>query len=160
MKMLLTSVAVAGLAACGRPNPVAENAGNAAVLPEPVDNAAASPTGGPPANKQSAPNSMAGVGSAIPGALQGRWGLTPGDCTSTRGDAKGLLVVEPGRLVFYESRAIPSPGIQTSPTSASGNFAFTGEGQEWTKYETLQLQGATLVRTERDPNASFSYVRC
>ena len=69
-------------------------------------------------------------------------------------------MVEPGRLVFFESRAIPSPGIQTSPTSASGNFAFTGEGQEWTKYETLQLQGATLVRTERDPNASFSYVRC
>jgi hypothetical protein len=145
------------LAACSRPDPVANNEADAALLPAPANASTASPTGGPPA--KAAPPT-AGVGSSLPASLQGRWGLTPGDCTSTRGDAKGLLVVGPGELRFYESRAVPSPGIHTSPNSASGNFAFTGEGQEWTKYETLQLQDGKLVRTERDPNASFTYVRC
>ena len=30
-------------------------------------------------------------GQTIPAALQGNWGLVPADCTSTRGDNKGLL---------------------------------------------------------------------
>jgi len=38
--------------------------------------------------------------------------------------------------------------------------AFIGEGQEWTKYQTLQVDGAKLKRTERDPLASFTYARC
>lgn len=147
------------LAACGRPDAVAHNEQDAAALPAPTSAATPSPTDAPPATSTK-PAPVAGVGSAIPSALHGRWGLTPADCTSTRGDAKGLLVVEPGRLVFYESRAVPSPGVQTSPNSVSGNFAFTGEGQEWTKYETLELQDTKLVRTERDPLASFTYVRC
>ena len=50
--------------------------------------------------------------------------------------------------------------MQTSPDSVSGNFAFTGEGQQWEKYETLELQKDKLIRTERDPVASFTYVRC
>ena len=40
---------------------------------------------------------------AIPASLHGRWGLTPADCTSTRGDAKGLLIVSADGLKFYES---------------------------------------------------------
>ena len=92
--------------------------------------------------------------------MQGRWGLTPADCTSTRGDAKGLLVIDSGKLQFYESRAVPSPGIEMLTTSVSGDFLFTGEGQEWTKYEALDLQGDKLIRTERNPGATFTYVRC
>ena len=71
-----------------------------------------------------------------------------------------MLIVDTGSLKFYESRAVPSPGIQTSPDSVAGNFAFTGEGQEWTKYETLERKDHKLVRTERDPIATFTYVRC
>ncbi len=29
----------------------------------------------------------------IPAALHGRWGMVPADCTSTRGDNKGLLTI-------------------------------------------------------------------
>src|SRR5687767_8399070 len=47
------------------------------------------------------------TGAAIPEALQGRWALTPDDCTSARGDAKGLLVVSRDELRFYESVAKP-----------------------------------------------------
>jgi hypothetical protein len=97
---------------------------------------------------------------AIPGALHGRWGLTPLDCTSTRGDAKGLLVVGSDNLQFYESRAVPGPNAQTGKDSISGDFHFTGEGQTWTRFESLALQGDKLVRTESNPMASFTYARC
>jgi hypothetical protein len=156
---IVTMTAILALAACTQQDPVADNLQNADSLP--VSNTPeASPTGAPPANAGSNAAAPAAPSGAIPPALQGRWGLTPVDCTTALGDAKGLLVINANELRFYESRAVPSPGIQTSADSASGNFAFTGEGQEWTKYEALHAQGDKLVRTERDPNASFTYVRC
>ena len=30
----------------------------------------------------------------IPAAFHGRWGMVPADCTSTRGDNKGLITVD------------------------------------------------------------------
>ncbi len=148
------------LAACGKPAAVAEGADNVEGLPA-ANSAAPSPTGAPPANASTATPAQGGASAAaIPAALQGHWGLTPRDCTSTLGDAKGLLIVNPTELRFYESRAVPAPGVQTSADSISGNFAFTGEGQEWVRHETLEVRGGKLIRTERDPVASFSYVRC
>ena len=157
MKRIIAICAAAALAACGGPDAVAEEEDSAA-LPEPANRAAPSPTGGSPGNS-TAP-AKAPSGTAIPAALQGRWGLSPGDCTSTAGDAKGLLVVRSGELRFYESVAVPTAGVQTATDSISGEFAFTGEGQEWTRHETLELREGKLVRTERDPVASFRYVRC
>ena len=159
MKIVPVVLAIAALAACNRPDPVAENANNVEALPT-VNEPAPNPTGAPPANAAQAQGSAPAPAGRIPAAVQGRWGLTPGDCTSTRGDAKGLLVVSADRLQFYESRAVPSPGIQVDADSVSGDFAFTGEGQQWTKYQTLERQGDKLVRTQRDPIATFTYVRC
>jgi hypothetical protein len=149
---------IGALAACGKPDPVADNA-IAVNLPVPFNNTASSPLGGPPENatETAAPGTAAGV---IPVALQGRWGLAPGDCTSTRGDAKGLLVVSSNELRFYESRAVPSPGAQEDSDSINGNFDFTGEGQSWTKFETLERQKDKLVRTESNPAASYTYAKC
>jgi hypothetical protein len=92
--------------------------------------------------------------------LQGRWGLTPGDCTSRLGDAKGLLVIGPNELRFYESRAVPAADVQGDADTISGNFHFTGEGQAWTKYEALKRSGDKLTRTENNPAASFTYAKC
>ncbi len=93
--------------------------------------------------------------------FHGRWGLTPGDCTSTRGDAKGLLIVAADKLTFYESRAVPKGNVETSADSFSADFAFTGEGQSWTRYQSLELQkGGKLVRTESGPMASYTYAQC
>lgn len=144
--------------ACSRSDPVDDQANNIAGLPT-INEPAPDATGAPPANavaEQPAATSEA----KIPVALHGRWGLTPGDCTSTRGDAKGLLIVGPADLKFYESRAVPKPDAQTGADSISGDFAFTGEGQSWTKFEALELQGQQLVRTESNPMASFTYARC
>ncbi|HET9810433.1 MAG TPA: hypothetical protein VFP53_01905 [Sphingomicrobium sp.] len=166
MRPAYACFAALALAACGGRDPVADNLQNNDELPIARD-VSPSPTASAPANaaEPTAPANMATAAETaapaeIPAALRGRWGLTPRDCTSALGDAKGLLVVNANELRFYESRAVPSANIQTSPDSISGDFAFTGEGQKWTRHETLEVQDGNLVRTDRDPMASFRYVRC
>jgi hypothetical protein len=168
-----TAIALAfalALAGCNARDPVAEGANNTGGLPS-LDNVAGGRDGTPSADG-SAPTNVATVpattpatapaaaAAAIPVALHGRWGMTPADCTSTKGDTKGLLVVSRDALAFYESRAVPARNVRVSSDLISAEFDFTGEGQSWTKFETLQLKKDRLVRTESSPMASFNYVRC
>jgi predicted small lipoprotein YifL len=149
---------ILAIAACGKRDPVAPEANAAAALPT-VNKPTPDPTGGPPPNAAPQQQPLS-PGAAIPQALQGRWALTPADCTTTRGDAKGLLIIGSNELRFYESRAVPAAEIQTDLDSISGKFDFTGEGQSWTKYQSFKLDDRKLVRTERNPTASFTYARC
>ncbi|HWC56589.1 MAG TPA: hypothetical protein VG434_06435 [Sphingomicrobium sp.] len=157
---VVTCALILTIAACNRHDPVADNA-NGAALPAPSNDTTPDPAGLPPRNA-TAPVADASPAPAvtIPAPLQGRWGLTPADCTSTRGDAKGLLMVTPDRLIFYESRAFPSTGVESDGDSISGNFDFTGEGQAWSKYESLKRDRDKLTRTETNPAASYTYAKC
>src|SRR5687768_3461346 len=133
---ILASGAALLLISCGRPEPVADEAENAETLPPPPGDNATDPSGAaPPPNSATSPKPANGPAPAaaatIPAAMHGRWSLTPGDCTSTRGDAKGLLTITATELRFYESRAVPVGDVDTSADSISGDFAFTGEGMEW-----------------------------
>lgn len=101
----------------------------------------------------------------IPVAMQGRWGLVPGDCTSTRGDAKGLLLVEPTGLKFYESMAQLGAVAERSNNKIRATYAFTGEGMDWSRDMALELgnDGNRLVRREFGAEAiavPLSYTRC
>ena len=117
--------------------------------------------GGPPAGggKQTG-TSLPQAGANIPSFLHGRWGMTPADCTSTRGDAKGLLTVTAKELRFYESVAVPVGNVGGTEDSFTADFAFTGEGQKWTGFETLEIQDRRLVRTTSRPMASYTYAKC
>ena len=164
-RLILLLLACVAVTACSEPGPVAKGAKNTVALtptrqPTPHANA----TGAPPANRADVEPMPAAAAAnpapELPAAMRGRWGLTPMDCTSTRGDAKGLLVVGPSDLRFYESRAVPTGDVQADTHSAAGTFHFTGEGQSWSKYEALQIQKDLLVRTESNPTASFTYAKC
>jgi hypothetical protein len=50
--------------------------------------------------------------------------------------------------------------VGVDASSIGGNFAFTGEGRSWTKYEALKVADHRLTRTEINPPASFSYAKC
>ena len=161
---LFAAAAALLLIGCGGPDPVAEEA-NTDSLPAPAASSTTDPSGAaPPPNDNARPSPASGsqpaAAATIPAALHGRWGLAPADCTSTPGNAKGLLTVSARELRFYESRAVPAGNVNASADSFSADFAFTGEGMEWTKFQTLQLQDDQLVRTESDPMASFTYARC
>ncbi|MGH9548450.1 MAG: hypothetical protein ACRD3W_03705, partial [Terriglobales bacterium] len=109
-------------------------------LPAPANEAALKPSGGAPEDaSRASPGGSATVApaAAIPVALQGRWGLTPPDCTSALGASKGLLVINRGELRFYESRAAPAQDTHWTGGVLTGDFHFTGEGRTWTRFERL-----------------------
>ena len=99
-------------------------------------------------------------GPKIPAAFHGRWGMVPGDCTSTRGDAKGLITVADITVRFYESTAVLAKVTMDAPENFSGVSNVTGEGQTWQKAMNLKLTGSsnTLLRTDKD--GRFAYKRC
>ncbi|WEK44581.1 MAG: hypothetical protein P0Y64_07280 [Candidatus Sphingomonas colombiensis] len=100
------------------------------------------------------------VGGRIPAAFQGRWGLVPADCTSTRGDAKGLMLVEPDRLTFYESRATVTQLATISPTEIKATLAFSGEGQSWEQETPLTLEDNGNALTRIADGQTLRYTRC
>lgn len=161
---ILALAAALSLAACGRNDPVDENADEAAALPAPPSVETSDPSGAaPPPNAAAQPepgNARSNSAATIPAQLRGRWGLAPGDCTSTRGDAKGLLIVGDRELRFFESRSVPVGNVESDDDHFSADFAFTGEGMNWTKFQSLELQDGKLVRTESTPMATYTYARC
>lgn len=146
------------VSACGGRDPVDKQAVKASALPD-VNSPAPTAIGEP--HKDTGPaRPLPPASATIPAALQGRWGLTPADCSGDPSAAKGLLVITPDQLRFYESRAVPAADVGADSNSISGNFAFTGEGQSWTRYEALKVSKNQLTRTEIKPTASFTYAKC
>ena len=158
---VVTFALIASIAACSKSDPVAKGANAVTALPLPANQATPSPAGGPPENGIAPAASAAPTTAApIPAALQGRWGLTPADCTAPLANAKGLLVINAGELRFYESRALPSNDVQSGGGSVNGHFDFSGQGRSWTRYEALKRNGDKLTRTETNPTASYTYAKC
>lgn len=171
MKAFLASIPLVFLlsaVACGRDTPVDDNAENAAGLDVAVAQANATaeavqnqadPTPPAPGTNQEAPVlAQPNPGGVIPARYQGRWGMVPADCTSTRGDTKGLMTIGDTRIRFYESTATLTKQRPAIATSFSGEFAFRGEGQAWEKVMTFTRTGDTLERAEED--GKFTYRRC
>ena len=94
----------------------------------------------------------------IPARFHGRWGLVRADCTSTRGDDKGLLTINDKTVKFYESLATLQSQRPAIATSFSGQYDFSGEGQTWQRGMTFTRSGDTLKRA--DDEGSFTYMRC
>ena len=158
---VFTCILIVVIAACGKHGPVAKEANSVTAVPVPVNDPSPTPEGAPPENgSRSAQDAGSPAGAAIPATLQGRWGLTPTDCTSALAQAKGLLVINAGELRFYRSLAIPATGIEAENQSMSGDFRFSGEGKAWTRFESLKRNGDKLTRTETDPAASYTYAKC
>ena len=90
--------------------------------------------------------------SRIPAAFQGRWGMVPADCTSTRGDNKGMITVTDDRIRFFESTGTLTKVTQDAKENFTGTYAFTGEGMTWTNSHNLKLtcSSTTLIRKQSD----------
>lgn len=148
------------LTACGKAPQQDGNINNAVISDNgvaisPVDNVAKPDPADNAAIVAPAPNT-------IPVAFHGRWGMVPADCGPDASIAKGLLTIDDAQLRFYESVGKPAVVTYPTPSRVEGRFAFTGEGMDWSKDMTLALEGSgdRLVRTEKDPVASYGYKRC
>lgn len=150
-------------------NPVAKGAENVVLPPDEqltdtppanVDEANASETAGP----APAP-SVKPLPTNIPDQFRGRWALVPADCTSTRGDAKGLLTIDDSRLTFYESKGtLDRIDSNAPPNRLTANFGFSGEGMTWEKLVTLERTAGKLRRIEPaangQPAVDLTYTAC
>ena len=101
----------------------------------------------------------------VPDQFHGRWGLTKADCTSTKGDAKGLLTINDTRLTFFESRGTLDKVLGATATSFDASYAFSGEGQTWQRVERFKLVNAKLNRRTdaqagQEPPVDLTYQRC
>jgi hypothetical protein len=138
--MLAVSLMALALAACGSNEEPAAEQTAAAATPTPL------PT-------------------EIPAAYHGRWASSAEDCTAGPGAATDLIEITATEIKFYES-----VGTLDSVTGATGDrfrgeFAFSGEGEEWQRDVVLDLRdgGDILVRREFGEGASpepFDYTRC
>lgn len=102
---------------------------------------------------------------SIPMAMRGRWGLVPADCTSAKGDTKGLMTLDAASIRFYESVAKLTKVDQRSETALKASYAFSGEGMEWKRDMTLALQpgGKVLIKQEFGedaPAGPYKYAAC
>ena len=159
-RISLVLPALLALAACDNGTQSADTTTEeAAAQGDLADNSSIAPTPSPTADDGTpAPTE-------IPAALRGRWGLVPGDCTSTRGDAKGLLTITGDKLEFYESVGTLDTIMEAEPTRIRAAFDFEGEGMTWDREVVLDVQddGAALIRREYGDDAApgpFRYAKC
>jgi predicted small lipoprotein YifL len=155
---LLAAATVLTLAACQQETPVQQEPAADTTPPAATDSTP------PPATADSTALD-AQPASQLPAAMQGRWGLVPADCEPGRADAKGLLVIAPRRLEFYESAATLTDISESTPGRIRASFDFTGEGMSWQRDMTLAVgdDGRTLVRREFGEDAAtepLNYTKC
>ena len=146
------------LLACSQadPNNIAiDEANNAAMEIEALP---PSEQGGGPDNGADESGDDGSQAAVIPAQYRGRWGMVAADCTSTRGDAKGLITIADKTIKFYESTATLRDQRPAIATSFAGLYDFTGEGQKWQKAVTLTRTGDMLKRADDEGN--YSYTRC
>jgi hypothetical protein len=169
--VLALSIALIALAACSRePANEAQPSDNDMIAEDNEANTTA-PHSNMSANSDFGNNMGASSNSgklpmnAIPAALRGRWGMVKNDCTSTHGDAKGLLEISSGKLTFYESRGTLGKVSEIEPTRIRAMYNFEGEGQTWQRDMILEVQdgGQSLIRMEYSDATtpeSYHYSRC
>ncbi len=162
-------VFILSAAACGGSEPVVDDANDTAGLSTVVaeanatanavhNEAEAAPPPSPGTGDTATTPPSPTPGGVIPEQYQGRWGMVAADCTSTRGDHKGLITIGDTSIRFYESTATLTAQRPAIATSFSGLFAFRGEGQSWEKVMTFTRTGNALKRA--DPEGNFTYQRC
>jgi hypothetical protein len=158
----VTDVPGAGALGSSKNDPVAKGAENV-VIPANAIVPADTPSADDTRKSGTAP---APLPNSIPTQFRGRWGLTDADCTSTRGDNKGLLVIGGKDIKFYEARgALGRTLAVPSADRFEGSFDFTGEGMSWTRVERFDVRLDTLRRrTDKtpkgEPPVDLSYTRC
>lgn len=155
------NLAALSLAGCGDGAEKAAPNDSVVLADNSVATTPAPPEAAPTTAATPGPAASPDTGAGIPAALHGRWGLVPADCTSTRGDNKGLLTINDETLRFYESVGTLGKIVERDAGRIVADFAMTGEGQSWTRRMVLDAEddGKTLVRREQGADAMLGLLR-
>lgn len=159
--MIAASLTALSLAGCGGGTEKAATNDSVVLTDNNVATMPAPPEAAPTTAVTPSPAASPDTGTGIPVALHGRWGLVPADCTSTRGDNKGLLTITADTLRFYESVGTLDKIVERDTSRIVADFAMTGEGQSWTRRMVLEAEdgGKALVRREQGADAMLGLLR-
>ena len=163
MRTLSIASAALLLAACGSQGPVADGAADASGFSEQETAPPDEITGQGDAEAGSSATPSAAVSQAsvpIPQKLRGRWSHDPAGCDANAPSAGSLMVVTGQGLRFEGSTAMPAGDIHTSTDTISGEFSFSDGTKSWTRFQSLELRGGQLIRTQGGPIESYTYIRC
>lgn len=94
----------------------------------------------------------------IPERFLGRWDADADACRSGVSDM--ALRVEPGALRFHESIATPTSVLPLDDDAVRVAADYEGEGQTWTAYRLLRLDGPDTLFVGDDAGDGVSRVRC
>lgn len=147
------------LAACGRseePRNYADASDNAAVQEpdSPIE-------GEPPASPSPPPKPPSATvtdQSRLPAAFLGEWTGVNADCADKAADMH--LAITPRALQFYESQGTIVGVAQASPRAVRIDASYEGEGQSWTRKQTLTLSDGGDRLTITDEDSSVARKRC
>lgn len=163
---ILALAAALALAACSSesPAPTPSDAAAAASVPDATGPSGAEPSAAP-TGPQATASPGAPAGAFFPPAMIGRWGLVPADCTSQRGDNKGMITITSRDIRFYESVATIAAIKESGATRLRATLAFEGEGMQWTRDAQFEAKPASdqLVLQEFGDDAvpgPRTYTRC
>ncbi|MFC0590113.1 hypothetical protein ACFFF7_11860 [Novosphingobium aquiterrae] len=159
---VLALAAMLALAACSNETPAPVPSEDAATFAPPPP--AASEPAAPTATPTAAPSGPVAA-AAFPAAMLGRWGLVPADCTSQRGDNKGMITVSAREIRFYESVARIDKVKDSSENRMRATLAYDGEGMQWSRDAQFEVKSGAgqLVLQEYGDDAvpgPRTYTRC
>jgi hypothetical protein len=100
------------------------------------------------------------VHKAIPDQFLGRWGGSAKSCADPSSDDL-TLVVEPGRMLFWESSGKVLAVATDGPLKLALLFEFSGEGEKWLEAVEFQLSpDRNTLTTVTARQQLASRVRC
>lgn len=158
----LAACAALALAACDAPaDDSAVDPGEAAAAAD--DNAGSVSDDSATAPAPEPAETDSGDSNSVPVAIRGRWALVPADCTSTRGDAKGLIEIGANQVKFYESVATLGTVKERGTGRIRADWSFIGEGMTWSRDMSMSVLGDQLIRREFGEGAmdqALTYTKC
>ena len=148
------------LSGCGRddgqPENVASSANHADVeVTEETETPGDEPnddSSGPP------PSTVVNDATRVPAAFLGEWTTADQSCADR--SAVTRLLVQPRALQFYESQGTIVSASQAGPRAIRVAVSYEGEGQSWSRDQTLTLSADGSRMTITDADGSIVRKRC
>ena len=98
------------------------------------------------------------AGGRVPAAFQGEWNMNVAHCGTGVNDSR--LVIESGRITFYESSGPIRQVTVHAPNEVSLTAELTGEGETFTQTHRYRLSEDESALTDLGDGAALTRQRC
>ena len=101
----------------------------------------------------------ASAGGEIPARFHGRWATDAGACERPEASIEGITI-EARALRFHESIGVPQRVERMDADTVRITSAYSGEGEEWSREQTLHLVGPDTLELADPDGVRLRRLRC